>query len=264
MSMDEIVKLLTSALVGGFVGSFLGGFSKFFWERWLPDRLTWQREQRVRQRQLLATQRDPAVRAVNELQGRLWVVLSSKAANYHYTRERQGDEEYYVDSTAFLIAQYFAWSELMRRQIAALDYNELSQLLDDVSDAFAHGGPGFQFYRLDQREIGERLMTHMKIDTDPAIFRYSDFRDMMAAAKPPERLLTLRNRSQYLLDHIDREVQRATHIQNALVDLLDFIDAECVWVRPDRREKFSSDGEIPRSRGIERTHRKLRGPHAKR
>jgi len=264
MSMDDVVKLLTSAVVGGLVGSFLGGFSKFFWERWLPDRLTWRREQRVRQRQLLATQRDPAVRAISELQGRLWVILSSKAANYHYTRERPGDEEYYIESTAFLVAQYFAWSELMRQQIAALDYNELSRLLDDVSDAFAHGGPGFQFYRLDQREIGERLMTHMKVDADTAMFRYSDFRDMMAAPKPAERLLALRERSQYLLDHIDKEVERATRVQNALVDLLDFIDAERVWVRPDRREKFSPDGAAPPNSRIELTRKKPRAPHARR
>lgn len=237
MSTEEVVKLLTSAVFGGFVGAFLGGFSKFFWERWLPDRLTWRREQRVRQRQLLATQRDPAVRAVNELQGRLWVILSTRAANYHYVKQ-QGEEEYYIQSTAFLVAQYFAWSELMRRQIAALDYSDLSLLLEEISDAFAHGEPGFQIYRLEQREIGERLMTQMKADSDAAIFRYSEFRDIMAAPKPAESLLALRDRTQYLLDHIDREMERATRIQNALVDPLDFIDAERRWVRPDRRRKF--------------------------
>ena len=45
MTMDEVVRLLTSGVIGGFVGAFLGGFSKFFWERWLPDQLTWRREQ---------------------------------------------------------------------------------------------------------------------------------------------------------------------------------------------------------------------------
>lgn len=238
MSMDDAIKFLTSGVVGGLIGALFGGFSKFFWERWLPDHLTWRREQRVRQRQLLATQRDPAVRAINELQGRLWVILSTKAANYHYVKEL-GDEEYYIQSTAFLVAQYFAWSELMRRQIAALDYNDLSLLLEEVSEAFAHGGPGFQIYRLEQREIGERLMPQMKADPDAAIFRYSEFRDMMAAPKPAEKLLALRDRSRYLLDHIDREMERARLIQNALVDLLDFIDAERRWVRPDRRRKFS-------------------------
>lgn len=263
MSKDDIVKLLTSGLVGGFIGAFFGGFSKFFWERWLPDQLTWRREQRVRQRQLLATQRDPAVRAINELQGRLWVILSTKAANYHYVKQ-QGDAEYYIQSTAFLVAQYFAWSELMRRQIAALDYSDLSLLLEEVSEAFAHGGPGFQIYRLEQREIGERLMPQMKADSDAAIFRYSEFRDMMAAPKPAEKLLALRDRSQYLLDHIEKEMERARLIQNALVDLLDFIDVERRWVRPDRRRKFSASEEALPHEGVEPTRKKPRAAHPKR
>jgi hypothetical protein len=263
MSMDEVLKLLTSGLVGGFIGAFLGGFSKFFWERWLPDRLTWRREQHTRQRQLLATQRDPAVRAINELQGRLWVILSTNAANYRYVKQ-QGNEEYYIQSTAFLIAQYFAWSELMRRQIAALDYSDLSVLLEEVSEAFAHGGPGFQIYALEQREVGERLMAHMKADSDTAIFRYSDFRDMIAANKPAESILALRNRSQYLLDHVKEETDRAKRIQNSLVDLLDFIDAERRWVRPDRRRKFAQSEEALSNRGMEPTRQKPRAAHGKR
>ena len=263
MAMDDAIKLLTSGLVGGFIGAFFGGFSKFFWERWLPDQLTWRREQRVRQRQLLATQRDPAVRAINELQGRLWVILSTKAANYHYVKQ-QGDEEYYVQSTAFLVAQYFAWSELMRRQIAALDYSDLSLLLEEVSDAFAHGGPGFQIYRLDQREIGERLMAPMKTDSDAAIFRYSEFRDMMEAPKPAERLLALRDRSHYLLDHLETERERATRIQNALVDLLDFVDADRRWVNADRRKKFSLSEEAAPNKGMGPTRKKPRAVRAKR
>jgi hypothetical protein len=262
MSMDEVVRLLTSGVVGGFVGAFLGGFSKFFWERWLPDQLTWRREQHVRQRQLLATQRDPAVRAINELQGRLWVILSTGARNYHYAKQ-QGEEEYYIQSTAFLVAQYFAWSELMRRQMAALDYSDLSLLIEKVSEAFAHGSPGFQIYNLEQREIGERLMAQMKSDSNSAIFRYSDFRDLMAAPKPPERLLALRDRSQYLLDHIEKEQERATRIQNALLDLLDFVDAERRWVRPDRRRKFSPNGEALPDTGTESTRKKPRGAHDK-
>ena len=198
MSTDEVIKFVSSGLVGGFIGAFLGGFSKFFWENWLPDRLTWGREQRVRQRQLLATQRDPAIRAINELQSRLRVVLSTRAANYNYTK-KHGQEEYYIQSMAFLIAQYLAWSELMRRQIAALDYSELALLLDEVSNAFAHGGPGFQLFRLQQREIGERLMACTQSDANAAIFSYSEFRDLLAAPKPVEIIRVLLDRSHHML-----------------------------------------------------------------
>ena len=41
-------------------------------------------------------------------------------------------------------------------------------------------------------------------------------------------------------------------IQNALVDLLDFIGVERRWVRPDRRRKFSpSEGVLPNECGAE-------------
>lgn len=248
--MDNFIALITSGIVGGFVGTFFGGFSKFFWERWLPERLTWRREQHVRQRQLLATYRDPSVRAINELQGRLWVILSTRAANYHYVK-KQGNAQYYIDSTAFLIAQYFAWSELMRRQFAALDYSELSRLLEQVTEAFSHGGPGFQLYRLEHREIGERLMGTMKNGSDIALFRYSDFRDMITDPEPSKSLLVLHKRAKYLLDNIDAELERATRIQNALVDLLDFVDPEHRWVKADRRNKFS-ETPVPDS-GAQRT-----------
>jgi len=239
MSTDELWRLLTSGVVGGILGAFLGGFSKFFWERWLPDQLTWRREQRVRQRQLLATQRDPSVRAINELQSRLWVILSSDASNYFYVK-RHGQGSYYIQSTAFLIAQYFAWSELMRQQIAALDYSDLSRRLEKVSDAFAHGGPGFQVWRLEQREIGERLIGAMHETSGAAIFRYAAFRDMLLASEPAECLRRLEQRTQYLLEHVADERWRATRIQNALVDLLDFIDPERRWIKSDRRQRYTA------------------------
>jgi hypothetical protein len=236
--MDSLLPWLTGGIVGGLIGALVGGFSKFFWEHWLPDRLTWRRDQRVRQRQLLATHRDPAVRAINELQGRLWVVLSSGAANYRYVKgQRRG--QYYIESTAFVVAQYLAWSELMRRQIAALDYRDLSRLLDEVSEGFAHGGPGFQLFLYDQREIGERLMAASTHDPTAPIFRYSDFRDMMGASDLPESLRALRDASKHLLEHVEDESTRAARIQNALIDLLDFVDPDRRWVRTERRNRFS-------------------------
>jgi hypothetical protein len=240
--MDAIGSFLSGGLIGGFIGGFLGGFSKFFWERWLPDRLTWKREQKVRRRKLLATERDPAVRAISELQGRLWVILDTEAGNYEYVKNL-GQGDYYIDSTAFLVAQYFAWSERMRRQIAALDYTAMSLRLEAVTDAFSHGGPGFQVFRLEQREIAERLMLACSGGPGAATFEYSAFLDLASGKETPGCLRNLRQRSKHLLEQIDEEEERATRIQHALIDLLDFVDAERRWVRPGRREKYGRDGE---------------------
>jgi hypothetical protein len=40
-------EVFSAALVGGLIGTFFGGFTKFLWERWLPEWLTWRRTQRV-------------------------------------------------------------------------------------------------------------------------------------------------------------------------------------------------------------------------
>ena len=46
-------EVFSAALVGGLIGTFFGGFTKFLWEKWLPEWLTWRRTQRVeRERQL--------------------------------------------------------------------------------------------------------------------------------------------------------------------------------------------------------------------
>ncbi len=242
MQLDILAEhsALTSGVIGGLVGGLLGGLSKFFWERWLPDRLTWKRDQRVRQRQLLATQRDPAVRAINELKSRLWVTLTTNAQNYHYTKSL-GRESYYIESTAFLVAQYFAWSEVMRNFIAALDYRDLSSLLDGVSDAFSHGSPGFQFFRLEQREIGELLIAARKADSESAMFRYSDFRELVTSPQPSDCLGRLIKHTRQLFAHLDRESARATRIHNTLVDLLDFVDPDNRWVPTDRRGRLPED-----------------------
>jgi hypothetical protein len=233
--MDQT--LLTSALVGAVVGAFAGSLFKFFWERWLPEWLTWKREQRLTRKRVLSEQREPSVRAINELKSRLWVTITKDARNYHYTKSR-GRSGYYIDSTAFLIAQYFAWSEVMRRYIAALDYQELSKLLDDVSDSFAHGGPGFQFFRLEQREIGERVLDAEALKGATGNLRYATFVDLVAGAEPHESLVRLQRTTERLFTHLSDERSRAVRIHNSLVELLDFIDPDTRWIPQDRRAKI--------------------------
>jgi Fe-S-cluster formation regulator IscX/YfhJ len=243
----SLLALITSGAVGGAIGGLLGSFSKFFWERWLPDRLTWKRDQKARQRQLLATQRDPAVRAINELRRRLATVLKNNAHNYAYT-VRLGRGDYYVESTAFLIAQYFAWSEVMRSFIAALDYSELSSLLDSITKAFSRGRPGFQFFRLEQREIGERLTASRKPEADTATFRFSDFRDLLNKSPPDECVQRLLKNTRELFHNLDAERFRAASIHNSLVDLLDFVDPEHRWVSPGDRGRILESQDAPSSR----------------
>jgi hypothetical protein len=77
--------VFSAALIGGVLGTFLGGFSKFLWERWLPDWLTWRRSQRVEREQQLSSIGGPAYTALADLRGRLRAIAPTQAANARYT-----------------------------------------------------------------------------------------------------------------------------------------------------------------------------------
>jgi hypothetical protein len=222
--MDEV---FSAALVGGIIGTFFGGFSKFLWERWLPDWLTWRRSQRVDREQQLSSLRGPAYAALDDLQGRLRAIAHTQAANARYT-EAIGAADYYPNSTAFLIARVFAAQHLLRERMAMFDYAELYKTLEDLTSAFSDGGPGFQFFRLEQREIGERMHTVV----DPGTSTYmslSGFLDQLEQDDRPRWMNTMCVRVESLLDDPLGEVHRLQDIDEALTSLMGLIDAKGQW-----------------------------------
>src|SRR4051794_23073383 len=102
--MNEV---FSAAVGGGIVGTFFGGFSKFLWERWLPDWLTWRRTQRLEREHQLSNLRAPAFAALADLRGRLRNIAQDQGANAQFTKSI-GEPDYYPYSTAFLIARAFA------------------------------------------------------------------------------------------------------------------------------------------------------------
>lgn len=219
--------VFSAALIGGVLGTFLGGFSKFLWERWLPDWLTWRRSQRVEREKQLSSVRGPAYAALADLQGRLRAIAQTQAANARYT-ESIGETDYYPNSTAFLIARVFAAQHVLRERMAMFDYAELYLKLENLTSAFSEGGKGFQFFRLEQREIGERMHTV----ADPETTTYmslSEFLDVMEQDDRPRWMHTMCGRVQSLLDAPLKEVRRLQRIDEALTALMSLIDANGQW-----------------------------------
>jgi hypothetical protein len=83
---------------------------------------------------------------------------------------RGGDEDeksYAVNSTLFVIAQYLAWTEALRRGVQFLDLGdversrELADRLENIRAAFSTDtslqGP-FRIFRSEQRAIGELML----------------------------------------------------------------------------------------------------------
>jgi hypothetical protein len=220
-------EVFSAALVGGLIGTFFGGFTKFLWERWLPDWLTWRRTQRVERERQLAYVRAPAILAFSDLHGRLEAVASWQAQNYQYVKQI-GQADYYINSTAYLVARAFAWQEVLRRRMASYDYAELYARLESLTQAFSDGGPGFQVFRLEQTEIGERLITAFD-DENAACMSLSAFLDQMERDDPPRWLSDLRKRVTMLLDHPVKELCRTAQMDRALIEVLVFLDPQRRW-----------------------------------
>jgi hypothetical protein len=220
-------EVFSAALVGGLIGTFFGGFTKFLWEKWLPEWLTWRRTQRVERERQLAYVRAPAILAFSDLHGRLDAIASWEAQNYRYVKSI-GQGDYYIHSTAYLVARAFAWQEILRRRMASYDYAEMYARLESLTEAFSHGGRGFQVFRLEQTEIGERLITALDND-NAACMSLSEFLDQMEQDNPPRWLSELRKRVSELLDHPVKELCRTARVDRALIEVLVFLDPQRRW-----------------------------------
>lgn len=220
-------EVFSAALVGGLIGTFFGGFTKFLWEKWLPEWLTWRRKQRVERERQLSGIRAPAILAMSDLHARLETIATTQAENYRYVKA-QGHGDYYIDSTAYLVAHAFAWQEILRRLFASYDFAELYERLESLTEAFSHGGPGFQVYRLEQTEIGQRLITS-RDDDNVVCMSFSNFLDHCEQDDLPRWLRNLRERVTDLLDNPAEELVRVALIDQALIDVLVLLDPEKRW-----------------------------------
>jgi hypothetical protein len=254
--MEPFLSFLSGGIVGGVLGAVFGGMSKFFWEKFLPDWMTWRRDQKVAREKLLSQFRAPAIRAISELQGRIYVIVRDRGSNYEFVKsERQG--EYYIESTAFLVARCYAWLEILREKMATFDYAELFSRLEAVTQGFSHGEAGFQFFWLEQREIGERMLRQTAAGETRCI-GYSEFLDALRSAEAPACFSALKAKAERMLRHWAEEVGRLGRIQHALIETVNFIDPDGRWVPKNRREALNvseivkqlvKEGFLPEAKG---------------
>jgi hypothetical protein len=59
---------------------------------------------------------EPLARSANDLQSRLFNILRGGALNF-ISHGNERERSYMIDNTAFLIAQYLCWTEIIRRQV---------------------------------------------------------------------------------------------------------------------------------------------------
>ncbi|MFJ5268268.1 hypothetical protein [Streptomyces sp. NPDC088358] len=179
--------------------------------------------------------RDPLLLAAFELQSRIYNIARSRFGflTLYYKEGTPREREYALHNTLYVFAQYFAWVEILRRQIHFLDlgkqeYNrKVMESLHEVSDQFSsdtNRGTGFRLFRGEQRALGELMIS--SDGGEPNCIGYVDFCNRLDAEQDFSAWFTSLEES---IQHIGNEYyseSRLISVQHVLVGLIGLLDPD--------------------------------------
>lgn len=216
----------------------------------LTDRLTKQREAESREAQtaaLMSKYRNPLLRSATDLQSRLYNIHQQNFLKRFY-HQSPSAQNYAINNTLYVVAEYFGWVEILRREVQFLDLGDLelnrrlSELLVNINQAFAHYKPkgAFQLHNGDQRAIGE-IMTVPRPGSEMIGYDCIGYATFVKKMGDPEFAGWFAK----LKDDIDTmgnapkiDAERLVLIHSKLIDLIDFLDPHCVRVPPKYRTRI--------------------------
>ncbi len=148
------------------------------------------RQRQAEAERLAARYAKPLLQAAWELQGRLRNVLEGdgperKVLNPEWTPPADWPitHEYYLKSTLYMIGQFFAWIDIMKKEEIFLPLSnkqvnlEFQSRLEDCIRAFLDSriAPGAAIFRQQQRAIGEQMSEESSKDKTLHCISYSTF-----------------------------------------------------------------------------------------
>lgn len=169
--------------------------------------------------------------------------MRQKLLQVYYAEGNESEREYTLQNTIYVIAQYLCWREIIRREILFFDLGEvestrkLTELMDQIQALFLTDDLDsvFRIFRGEQRAIGEKMIvsenerrsclgyaTFVENQDDPfrRWFRQLE-KDVDLLSKGP----SLRG-------------ERLVHLQHALIDLIDYLDPNCIRFQEKYRTKI--------------------------
>jgi hypothetical protein len=195
--------------------------------------------------QLARKFREPLAHAAYDLQSRMFNIVRIGFLDLYLKNGNSRTRVYAVKNTLFLIAQYFAWTELVRREIRYIDSGtdeetrRLARLRDQIYGIWQSNGydPLFRIFAGEQRAIGERLICEGP--RGPMCKGYAAFLDHYR--KNPDPLpAALEAEITALGSSVERATPRLVALQHALVDLLAFLDPDAVRFPEKTRTKLQT------------------------
>jgi hypothetical protein len=219
------------AILGGF-GAAFGAIMAAYLQRRTAERNA--AEQVARERDdVVRRYRDPLLWAAFELQSRLYNILRNDFLGKYFVRGTEMEQNYSRDSTLYVVAQYFGWLEVVRRDVQFLDLGriEMNQLLNDRFEAIAAAfwddsiDPVLRAFRGEQRAIGEIML--QPVTSGPHRMECIGYATFFSRLEDPafaRWFAKLREDVELLAPAPSRHSQRLIVLQNRLMDLIDFLD----------------------------------------
>ncbi|ERN42502.1 hypothetical protein KR51_00008180 [Rubidibacter lacunae KORDI 51-2] len=205
-----------------------------------------ERDERLAKQQsekVLSKFRAPLLQAAYDLQSRIFNILKLEFLPTFYSNGSDLEQEYAVENTVFLLAQFLGWTELIRQEIQFLDLRsdeetrKLRSLQDSIftrlrTDKF---GQGFRLFAGEQRAVGELM-----IDRTGELPRCIGFATFLTDRNPNlDRWLDLlREDVKKMAADVKPYEKRLISIQHSLIDLLEFLDRNYVYFPMKSRLKI--------------------------
>jgi len=224
----------------------------------LSDRLTKQREVASREAQtsaLMSKYRDPLLRSAIDLQSRLFNIRQNSILQ-NFDQRCLSEQNYLIDNTLYVFAEYFGWVEILRREIQFLDLGDLelnrhlSELSVNITKAFGTSqlnnkgkfDPTFQLFNGEQRAIGEIMMTPRSIDQTLGYqcIGYAAFVQKMSDSEFARWFAALKDDLDVITKTSKFDGDRLVLIHGRLIDLIDFLDPRCMRVASKYRTRIEN------------------------
>jgi hypothetical protein len=188
---------------------------------------------------VLSRYREPLLGAAHNLQARLYNIVEMDFLASYLNVDDPEVQRYARDYTVYVLAEYLCWAEIIRRDLRFLDlrtvaenrtFVELIEASHRVLSRERDARP-WHLFRGQQRAIGELMMTPTYA-ADAARYECVGYVQYCARLDDDPRSQPWFARLRSDVDHLARAERgnqtRLARLQNALIDLIEFLD-------PDRR-----------------------------
>ena len=199
--------------------------------------------------QVMARYRQPLLQAATDLQSRLYNIVRGRFLQI-YGGGSAEDRSYTIDSTLFVVGEYFGWVEALRRDVQFLDVGDdqhnrrVQECIERIASEFLRDDlePELRLFRGQQRAIGEVMLAPRSGSGGLECLGIATFVRRVHDAELAPWFSRLRQDLAILTREPVVSSRRIEHIQGALVDLMDCLDPQGVRIPARRREKLSGVG----------------------